>query len=185
VPVNTKKLASVAATVVFGGGIVASCASATTGTPDAQASTETTHLMVYSINSDGPDFRAIVTGAVGDYGPGVTVLPDGRVDPGHTSELQLNLTRGSFRISIVTIDKDVIQAYQHWPSNPATCSGRIRFTAQAPIVAGSGTGTYRGITGAFSLTVTIDEVDVKPVCNGTSAFLAQVILMDGTGAVSP
>jgi len=32
--------------------------------------------------------------------------------------------------------------------------------------------------------VTIDEVDVKPVCNGTSAFLSQVILMTGAGNVS-
>ena len=180
----TKKLASVAAAAVFGCGVAASCASAATQTPAAQASTGTTHLMVYSVNSDGPDFKAIATGAVGDYGPGVSVLPNGTVDPDHTSELQLNLTRGSFRISIATIGKDVIKAYQHWPSNPATCSGSIRFTAPAPIVAGTGTGTYRGVTGSFSLTVTIDEVDVKPVCNGTSAFLAQVILMDGTGTVS-
>jgi hypothetical protein len=140
--------------------------------------------MVYSVNSDGPEFKAVVTGAIGDYGPGVTVRPNGTVDPDHSSEMQLNLTHGSFRISIATIDKDIVQAYQHWPSNSATCSGSIRFTAPAPIVAGTGTGTYRGVTGAFRLTVTIDEVDVKPVCNGTSAFQAQVVLMDGSGTVS-
>ena len=56
--------------------------------------------MVYSINSDGPDFRAVVTGAVGDYGPAVTVHPDGTVDPSHSSELELKLTAGSFRLSI-------------------------------------------------------------------------------------
>jgi hypothetical protein len=43
------------------------------------------HLMIYSINSDGPYFRATLTGAVGDYGPAVTVLPDGTVDPQHSS----------------------------------------------------------------------------------------------------
>lgn len=182
---HTKKLASLTAAAVFACGVAASCASAATLAPAVPASQETTHLMVYSVNSDGPDFKAIVTGAVGDYGPGVTVLPDGKVDPGHTSELQLNLTHGSFRVSIAAIDKDVVKAYQHWPADPATCSGSIRFTAPAPIVAGSGTGAYRGIAGTFSMTVTIDEVDVKPVCNGTSAFLAQVILMDGTGTVSP
>lgn len=54
-----------------------------------------------------------------------------------------------------------------------------------PVVAGSGTGSYRGISGSFALTVTIDEVDVKPVCNGTSKFLSQVILLAGSGTVSP
>jgi hypothetical protein len=32
--------------------------------------------------------------------------------------------------------------------------------------------------------VTIDEVDVKPVCNGTSKFLSQVILLAGAGTVT-
>ena len=49
--------------------------------------------MVYSINSDGPDFRAVVTGAVGDYGPAVTVHPDGTVNPSHSSDLELKLHR--------------------------------------------------------------------------------------------
>jgi hypothetical protein len=34
------------------------------------------------------------------------------------------------------------------------------------------------------LTMTIGEVDVKPVCNGTGAFLSQVILITGTGNLS-
>jgi hypothetical protein len=114
----------------------------------------------------------------------VTVHPNGTVDPEHTSQLELNLTHGSFRLSIAAADKAVVRAYQHWPSNPATCSGSITVSAPAPVVAGSGTGRYRGITGDFTLTITIDEVDVKPVCNGTSKFLSQVILLDGTGTVS-
>jgi hypothetical protein len=140
--------------------------------------------MVYSVNSDGPRFQALVTGAVGDYGPGVTVHPDGTVDPEHTSQLELRLAHGSFRLWIAAADKAVVRAYQHFPSNPATCSGGIAVSAPAPVVTGSGTGRYRGITGEFTLTVKIDEVDVKPVCNGTSKFLSQLILMDGTGAVS-
>jgi hypothetical protein len=43
---------------------------------------------------------------------------------------------------------------------------------------------YRGIGGSFTVTGTIDEVDVKPVCNGTSKFLSQVILLAGSGTVS-
>lgn len=141
-------------------------------------------VMVYSINSDGPDFRAIVTGAVGDYGPAVTVYPDGKVDPKHTSEMTLELTHGSFRLGIASIDKQIISAFRHWPGNASTCSGSISVTAAAPIVAASGTGSYRGISGGFYLRATIDEVDVKPVCDGTSKFLSQVILMTGSGTVA-
>ena len=189
---NTRKIASLAVAGLAAAAIAtAGCASAATSAsaaaataPAAKTIKGATHIMAYSINSDGPHFQAIVTGAVGDYGPGVTVHPDGTVDPEHTSQLELKLTHGSFRLSIAAADKAVVRAYQHWPSNPATCSGGITVSAPAPVVAGSGTGRYRGITGDFTLTVKIDEVDVKPVCNGTSKFLSQLILLDGTGTVS-
>jgi len=143
-----------------------------------------THIMVYSINSDGPDFRAILTGAVGDYGPAVTIHPDGTADPEHTSEMELQLTHGSFRLSITGLDAKVADAFRQRPYNVGTCSDGISFTAAFPVVAGSGTDSYQRISGSFTVTVTIDEVDVKPVCNGTGKFLSQVILLAGSGTVS-
>ena len=95
------------------------------------------HLMVYSINSDGPDFRALVTGAVGDYGPAVSVHPDGRVDPAHTSDLELKLTRGSFRLDIARLDRKFVQVASHEPIYPRTCSDFMTVSAAVPIVAGS------------------------------------------------
>ena len=188
---NTRKIASLAAAGLAAAAIAtAGCATAATSAsaaataPAAKTIKGATHIMVYSINSDGPHFQAIVTGAVGDYGPGLTVHPNGTVDPEHTSQLELKLAHGSFRLWIAAADKAVVRAYQHFPANPATCSGGITVSAPAPVVAGSGTGRYRGITGGFTLTVKIDEVDVKPVCNGTSKFLSQLILLDGTGTVS-
>jgi hypothetical protein len=184
---KTKHVASLVAAVTVAGAIATtSCASADSAESTATASTSsgTSNIMIYSINSDGPDFQAIVTGAVGDYGPAVTVLPDGKVDPQHTSEMELNLHHGTFRLSIATIARDVTSAYRHWPANARTCSGSITFTAAAPIVAGSGTGAYAGITGSYTMTVTVDEVDVKPVCNGTSPFISQVILLNGAGTVT-
>ena len=141
------------------------------------------HIMVYSINSDGPHLRAVVTGAVGDYGPAVTVYPDGKVDPKHNSEIELKLTRGSLRLSIAGIDKKFVRATSHEPIYPRTCSDFINFTATAPIVAGSGTGAYRGISGSFRLTVTDDEINPRP-CQPVTAFLWQVIVLAGTGTVS-
>jgi hypothetical protein len=48
-------------------------------------------LVIWSVDSDGPDFQAVLSGAIGDYGPAVTVLPDGKVGPEHTSEMELEL----------------------------------------------------------------------------------------------
>ena len=176
---------------------ITGCASATVSATGAAAGggTSTTRtaqspadsharMMVYSINSDGPDFRAILTGVVGDFGPAVAVHPDGTVDPDHSSEVELQLTHGSFRLSIAGLDTKIVAAYRHWPSSVSTCSGSITVTAAVPVVAGSGTGSYQGISGSFTVTGTIDEVDVKPVCNGTSKFLSQVILLAGSGTVS-
>ena len=166
------------------------CASATAGATRpasgtaAGGSPSTAHIMAYSINSDGPDFRVILTGAVGDYGPAVTVHPDGTVDPEHTSEMELQLTHGSFRLSIAGLDRRVADAFRRSLYNVSTCSDSISFTVDFPVVAGSGTGSYRGISGRFTVTVTIDEVEVKPVCDGTSKFLSQVILLTGSGTVS-
>ncbi len=106
------------------------------------------HIIVYSINSDGPDFQAIVSGAVGDYGPAVTVYPDGKVDPQHTSDIELILTRGTFRLSIAALDKKFVEATSHEPIYPRTCSDFISVTAGVPVVPGSGTGAYRGSAAA-------------------------------------
>jgi hypothetical protein len=66
----------------------------------------------------------------------------------------------------------------------ATCSGSISVTVPTPVVPGSGTGSYRGISGVFDMTVTIDEVDTLPVCDGTRGFLSQLILVMGPGDVA-
>jgi hypothetical protein len=173
-------------TAILAATAVMSCASAASQ-PTATAvtgHTETAHIMVWSVNSDGPHFRAILTGAVGDYGPGVTVHPDGAVDPGHTSELELNLSHGSFRLSIAKLDSEFVHAVAHWPYNRATCSIHGTVTGTAPIVAGSGTGAYRGIAGAFTLTISLDEVYIKgPGCSETTGFKAQLLLIEGTGSL--
>jgi hypothetical protein len=178
-------------TAILAAATIAGCASATSQAAVTQATTlaatghaETAHITVWSVNSDGPDFRAILTGAVGDYGPGVTVYPDGAVDPAHSSDLKLNLSHGSFLLSIAKLDSEFGHAVVRWPYDRATCSIHGTVTGTAPIVAGSGTGAYRGIAGAFTLTLSLDEVWVRgPACSESSPFQAQLILMAGTGSV--
>jgi hypothetical protein len=144
-----------------------------------------THFTDYSVDSDGPASAVIVTGAVGDYGRGVFVHPDGSTDPGHTGELELRLSRGTFRLEAAALDHAITVAFRHWPGSPRTCSGHITVSAAIPVVAGSGTGAYRGITGGFAASATVDEVDRPgPGCQtATGAFLDQVIVITGTGTV--
>jgi hypothetical protein len=143
----------------------------------------TAHIMAYSINSDGPDFRVIVTGAIGDYGPAVTVYPDGKVDPSHTHDLELKLTHGSFKLSLTELDNRFVAVTSHEPIYPHTCSDHMTATAAMPIVAGSGTGAYRGISGRFDVTITADEVEKKP-CQPAAAFQWQALVLTGPGTVS-
>ena len=162
---------------------------ATTGTATTAvvtADSGATHIAVWSVNSDGPDFQSILTGAVGDHGSGVTVHPDGSVDPDHSSELELKLSHGSFRLSIAALDAAFVKAVGQWPYNKQTCSIHGAVTGTAPVVAGSGTGAYRGITGGFTLTISLDEDYIKgPSCSEETAFQSQLILMSGTGSVRP
>jgi hypothetical protein len=163
---------------------VSGAAIATTAGGDP-ADSGNTHIAVYSINSDGPDFRSVVTGAVGDYGPAESVGPDGKVDAAHASELELRLTRGSFRLGIAALDRAFVAATSREPIYPRTCSDFVSVTAATPIVAGSGTGSYRGISGSFQMTVTLDEAEAS-FCRpaAPAGFRWQIISLTGPGTVS-
>jgi hypothetical protein len=165
--------------------VLTGCASGAIATTSARSAplSETTNIMVYSLNSDGAYFSAIVTGSLGDYGQAVTVDPDGKVDAEHSSELEFRLTRGSFRLDIADIERKFVEATSHEPIYPGTCSTFAKVPGTAPIVAGSGTGSYRGISGGFAVTVRLDEVHTKP-CQHTLGILRQVITLTGSGAVS-
>ena len=161
----------------------ASTSAASTATASPTAAADSAHLMVYSINSDGPDFRAIVTGAIGDYGPAVTVFPDGKVDPSHTHDLELKLTHGSFKLSITELDQRFVAVTTHEPIYPRTCSDYMTASAPMAVVPGSGTGAYRGISGRFAVTITADEVEKKP-CQPVGAIQWQALVLRGPGRVS-
>ncbi len=151
-------------------------------TPATGAVHGVANLVIYSINSDGPDFQAIISGAIGDYGPAVTVLPDGKVDPEHTSEMELELRHGTFRLYIEPIANKFRAKTSHEPVFAQTCSDYFDVTASVPIVVGSGTGSYRGITGNFSLNLMGNEDQVSPPCS--NVFARQILLLTGSGTVS-
>jgi hypothetical protein len=158
--------------------------------PAAIRSGGTTHVVIYSVNSDGPYFRAVLSGSIGDYGPAVAVYPDGKVDPEHDSELQLDLSRGTFRLNIAGLDREFSRLISPYPSYPATCSAYVSFTTRVPVVADSGTGSYQGITGDFTVGVTADEAlagaasEAGEPCTQVQRRLWEVIIVAGPGTVS-
>jgi hypothetical protein len=166
----------------------ASSAPSTTATssPGRPASAHTNaNILLYNLNSDGPYYQALVTGAIGDVGPAVAVYPNGSVDQEHNSEMELQLSRGTFRLNIAQLDKEFFSlSAPHYPTYPATCSDLVSFTIPVPIVADSGTGLYGNITGSFAITLTAEEVFTRP-CNPPAGRPTwEVIILAGSGTVS-
>jgi hypothetical protein len=180
-------IAAVAGALVTGG-----CAAATTPPPAAATASaraaattgDTANIMIYAVNTDGAYWHAIMSGMIGDYGPAVSIYPDGQVDPAHDSELELRLTRGSFRLSIAALDKKFMKSASHEPVYPKTCTDHISVIGTTPIVAASGTGAYRGIRGSFPVTLTLNEVEARPCQPSPGAFRAQLITVAGSGTIS-
>ena len=168
--------------LMTGGGVAAAVSP-----PTARAGEDRggVYLTAYQ-NDDLPGAAVVLSGAIGDFGEGVTVLPNGAVDPEHSSQLRLALTQGTFRIVIGPLHAKFVNALSHAPYDLTTCSGHAAVTGAAPVVAGSGTGAYAGISGSLTLTVTGNEVDAKPGCQpfSGSALLAQSIFITGSGTVS-
>jgi hypothetical protein len=110
-----------------------------------------------------------------------------RSNPEHSSQMNLALTQGSFRIVIGSLHAKLVKALSHATYNLRTCSGNVSVTGAAPVVAGSGTRAYKGISGTFTLTIAVNEVDAKqPGCQPFSGnpLLAETIFIAGSGTVS-
>jgi hypothetical protein len=186
--VSVLAIAAFAGALVTGGCVLAAArppaAAATASARPAGAAGGTAGIMIYGINTDGAYWHAIVSGVIGDYGPAVSVYPDGKVDPAHSSEMELRLAHGSFRLSIAALDKAFVKAGSHAPIYPKTCTDLISVTGTTPIVAGSGTGAYHGIRGGFRVTLTLNEVEAKPCQPSPGAFRAQLITVAGSGTIS-
>jgi hypothetical protein len=198
--VYRKRLVSVLAIAVSGVLLTGAGVSAATHAPAARAGPGTStargrvmapasggHVFFTAYqNDDLPGATVVLSGAIGDFGAAVSVFPNGTVNPEHSSQFNLALTQGSFRIVIGPLHTKLLKALRHAPYNRRTCSGHVAVTGTAPVVAGSGTGAYKGIRGSFKLTITANEVDTKPGCRpfSGSPLQAQSVFIAGSGAVS-
>lgn len=171
-------------------GCMAAATSSTAATSGTKASAGTpaslpglTHVTAYSINTDNPILASVVSGAIGDYGPAEEVSPGSTGVSAHGGELELKLTRGTFRLNIADIDTKFVEGTSHEPVFPRTCSTYVSVSDAVPIVPGSGTGAYRGIAGTFAMTLTLNEVHDSP-CTTSLSILRQVIVLSGAGKIT-
>ena len=156
----------------------------TSGSTTAATPAGSVQLTAYTDN-DGPTSTVILSGAVGDYGKARSVNPDGSVNPNHTSQLNLVLAHGSFRLSVADLDKKFVAVLAGLRVNTTTCSGTASASGSVPVVAGSGTGPYKGVHGTFVLTITLDEVYRPSGCSETSGgYLSEALVMTGSGRIS-
>jgi hypothetical protein len=137
-------------------------------------------LTAYTDN-DGPTVTVLLTGKIGDHGMGRSVNPDGSANAEHTGLLELDLSQGTFRIDVGELDRRFVATMASFPPDRSSCSGTASASSAAPIVGGSGTGAYRGITGTFTLTIAVTEVDVRPTCGG---LVAQLVVITGSASVT-
>jgi hypothetical protein len=133
------------------------------------------HLTDYT-DHDGTISTIIVTGAVGDYGS--AKRDDGK------GQLDLNLTQGSFRLNSANLDGRFLAQMRHLAVNQHSCSAEATASGGVPIVPGSGTAAYSNISGAFELTMTLDELYHPGACRETAPYLAQQIITTGWGNIS-
>lgn len=195
VPVSA--IAAVAGVLVLCGCTPAATKASTSGTEGATSSTAgrpagrpastsggLVHITGYSDN-DGPRSTVILTGEIGDFGEAVRTYANGRIEQQY-NQLNLAFTHGSFQLGIARLEANLVRAFGHFPTSTSTCSGIVTATAKTPIVAGSGTGAYQGISGDFTMTVTVAEVDAWPKCPlaGADVLLSEDIFLTGSGNVS-
>lgn len=126
-------------------------------------------------DSDSPTSSVILIGAIGDFG-------SGRLDQS-TGHFDVELSHGSFTLLFADLDARFLAALRGLSVNQSTCSAFAQVSATAPIVSGTGTGSYAHLTGAFSLTLTLDEVFHPGACSELSPFAAQKIVTSGWGTI--
>jgi hypothetical protein len=110
-------------------------------------------IKVFATQVNSTKSRFLITGAIGDYGTGVSIDKNGKVDPNGAFE-KITLKQGGFVFDGTGLNK----ALNHVSPqiNKATCSSV--FSGSGPGILENGTGLYQGIGGKVTITVTFAAV---------------------------
>jgi hypothetical protein len=177
--------AVIAAFALVGGGVASASKTKLAEGPHIPKGGGEVEFTGYS-SGDGPKSVAVLTGAIGDYGEAIRTTSSGSARSEY-NELELSMTRGSFRLDIAGIEGELGKAiFGAFPTHASTCSGEVSVSGATPVIAGTGTGAYKGLQGSLHMTITINEVEEWPTCprTDTSPYLAQSVFITGAGMVS-
>jgi hypothetical protein len=141
------------------------------------------NIRVFVTSTSGPKSKILITGAIGDYGTGVSQDANGKVD-GNGGFEKVTLKQGSFIVNATALNKKLNSAKP--TINRTNCS--LAFTGTGSATVGNGTGAYAGITGKITLTVTFAGIAPKTAkgCNfnANPPAGASYQSITGTGSVS-
>lgn len=126
-------------------------------------------------DSDSQTSSVILTGAIGDFGTGTLDQSTGR--------FVLQLSRGWFTLQLAELDERFLAKLRGLLVNQSSCSAFAQVSGTAPIVSGTGTGSYAHLSGGFALTITLDEVFHPGACREHSPYASQEVITSGWGTV--
>ena len=133
------------------------------------------HVYEADTNDAGNLGTVIFTGAITDHG----IDHQGG---GQNGSNLLVLSKGTFSVDVTTVGTKL----HNLPVDPRTCSADGTVAGRIPIVPGSGTGVYAGITG--TLHVQASEASILPQthgqCDMNPAWYPGVLIVKGSGTVS-
>jgi len=143
-------------------------------------------VKIFVTPGNGAATTILVTGAIGDYGKTLAVDKNGKVDS-NGNYIDVTLHKGTFEMNSTTLD---LKANSSRPTfYKATCSALDSVTG--PVTLFNGTGLYKGIAGALSVTETYafisplsDSGENKGECNLSAQPVSQYSSITGSGTVS-
>lgn len=110
---------------------------------------------VASVNSKNKPSPVVITGAFADYGRTQAVNSSGKPDS-NGNYVKVSLKRGTFRVNIKQLNSAFSSMGVPSDYNSSNCSASYSAGPVAvPIVGGTGTGSYKGITGSINMTATV------------------------------
>jgi hypothetical protein len=114
----------------------------------AQSTPTAGTIEIWTMPSNGPVSKIVITGAIGDYGTATTIDKNGKVD-NNGDYVKIALKHGGFEVNSVELNK-VTNTAPPIMTNTTTCS--VEFGGSGPVTLFNGTGMYAGITGTVHIT---------------------------------
>ncbi len=130
----------------------------------------------------------VITGAIADYGTGQNVNSSGK-PAANTQRVKLTLKKGTFTVDTSQLNAAFNNANPTDFSN-SNCSASVAVgPAAVPIIAGSGTGAYAGISGSVTMSAQVALILPKTksgACNQSNNAnpVAGWGIITGNGTVS-